>query len=327
MGWEVIDAWRAPRVYRIPGKLVLTGRNVLATRVYSYMTDGGLMGPVEEMRLGLAGDEDGRSLPLSGEWRFAIEHAFGLVPAPELPFGENNPNTPCILFENMIRWLTGFGIQGTIWYQGESNSAQAKEYRALFPLLIDDWRSVFERPEMPFLFVQLANHQSPQTEPVEESRWAALREAQLMTLSVPATAMAVAIDLGEAGNIHPRNKKDVGKRLALAALARVYGQTIPWSGPIYERYSVEGDRIRIHFLHADGGLISSDGKPLRTFAVAGNNGIFYEAEAHIDGSTILVRSEAVPAPVAARYAWANNPPANLGNGAGLPASPFRTDPD
>ncbi len=325
LGWETPDAWRTPREYRIPASLVKPGKNVIATRVYSYMTDGGLIGPSDVMGIAPADPGGDPPLRLHGNWRFTVEHNFGAVVLPPMPYGHNNPNTPCILFENMIRPLVSTAIRGVIWYQGESNAAKASDYRDLFPLMISDWRTAFGKPDLPFLFVQLANYNETQVEPVEISPWAELREAQLLALQVPNTAMAVAIDIGEANDVHPRNKYEVGRRLALAALERVYSRQGKSSGPLPAGHRVEGDAIRMHFFHAENGLKSSDGQPLRTFAIAGPDGRFVHAEATIDGASVLVRSKHVACPVAVRYAWAQNPPSNLINTEGLPASPFRTD--
>ena len=327
LGWEVADAWCTPRSYRIPGHLVRAGRNVIATRIYSYMTDGGLIGPSDAMALAPADAAGQPPILLTGTWRFAVEHNFGPVISPVAPYGQNNPNTPCILFDNMIRPLSSFGIRGVIWYQGESNADRARAYRDLFPLMIRDWRATFQKPGLPFLFVQLANYTAPQQEAVESSPWAELREAQLLTLQVPGTAMAVAIDIGEANDIHPRNKREVGRRLALAALSEVYGREVEGSGPMLAGHRVEGQAIRLLFSHAGSGLKSSDGQPLRTFAVAGPDGRFVLAEATIEGKTLLVRGDGVTCPAAVRYGWATNPACNLVNSVGLPASPFRTDSD
>lgn len=312
-GWEIEDAWCQPRAYRIPGTLVRAGRNVIATRVYSYMTDGGLIGPPEAMRVDVPGEA---AIPLAGVWRFKVEQNFGLQAAPEWPMGPGNPNTPHILFDNMIRLLAPAALRGVLWYQGESNAGAPEKYRALFPLMIRDWRRAFARPELPFYFVQLANHKAPQARPVE-SGWAELREAQMLALSEPGTGMAVAIDIGEAQDIHPKNKQEVGRRLALAVSGR--------TGPRYRSFGVEGDAVRLRFDSADGGLKTCDGKPLNAFAISGPDGKFQWAEARIDGETVVVRSGLVREPSAVRYAWADNPAANLCGSDGLPAAPFRTD--
>ena len=323
-GFEVANSWCTPRVYRIPGHAVKAAQNVIAVRIYSNITDGGLIGPAMEMRLSSADHPEQPAIPLAGPWRYQIEHNFGVVPFPPRPQGAGNPNTLSILYDNMIGPLAPAGLRGAIWYQGESNADNPGRYARLFPLMIRDWRRAFRNGAMPFFFVQLANYMAPPTEPVE-SGWAELREAQTMALREPGTGMAVAIDIGEEKDIHPRNKKDVGRRLAFAALAQVYGSPLTPSGPTYRSHRVEDGAIRVEFNHADGGLRARDGEPPQAFAIAGEDGKFQWAEAGIDGATVIVRSDRVPLPVSVRYAWANNPPANLYGSSGLPASPFRTD--
>ena len=237
--------------------------------------------------------------------------------------GPNSPHRPSVLYNGMIAPLVSYGIRGAIWYQGESNAGRAYQYRTLFPAMIQNWRSSWGQGAFPFFFVQLANFRQVKDNP-EESAWAELREAQLMTLSLPNTGMAVAIDIGEADDIHPRNKQDVGLRLALGAEAMVYDMDQPRSGPIYRSMAVEEDKIRLRFDHAYGGLKAKD-YVIKGFAIAGQDRKFVWAEAKIDGDDVLVWSKDVQQPVAVRYAWADNPICNLYNGADLPASPFRTD--
>jgi len=263
------------------------------------------------------------------EWERAAAQARAEgKPEPKKPDPPQEPRTnpwkPSGLFNAMIAPIVPYAIQGAIWYQGESNAGRAYEYRTLFPAMIQDWREAWAQGDFPFLFVQLANFMAAKPEP-GESAWAELREAQLMTLSLPKTGMAVAIDIGDANDIHPRNKQDVGKRLALNALAIAYGKKVVYSGPIYERMKREGNAIRLYFKHVDGGLTTLNGEPLKGFAIAGADRKFVCAEARIDGNTVVVSSPQVPEPVAVRYAWADNPVCNLYNRAGLPASPFRTD--
>lgn len=242
---------------------------------------------------------------------------------PRAPRGPNHPHRPSVLYNGMIAPLVPYGIRGAIWYQGESNAGRAYQYRALFPAMIQNWRSSWGQGAFPFFFVQLANFRQVKENP-EESAWAELREAQLMALSLPNTDMAVAIDIGEADDIHPKNKQDVGLRLALGAEAMVYGMDQPHSGPIYRSMTVEEGKIRLRFDHAYGGL-KAKGNMLKGFAIAGQDSKFVWAEAKIDGDDVLVWSKDVQQPVAVRYAWADNPICNLYNGADLPASPFRTD--
>jgi sialate O-acetylesterase len=249
-------------------------------------------------------------------------------PEPRKPRGPRGPGsswTPSGLFNAMIAPLTSYAIRGVIWYQGESNAQPYRsiEYRQLFPTMIHDWRRAWDQGPFPFLFVQLANYRERQSEPVE-SPWAEVQEAQRMTLALANTGMAVIIDIGEADDIHPRNKQDVGLRLSLAARGIAYGEDIVYSGPLYKGMIIEGNRIRVRFDHVGGGLKSRSGA-LRGFAVAGRDREFKWARAQIDGDTVVVSNPEVASPVAVRYAWQDNPEASLYNEEGLPASPFRTD--
>jgi len=242
---------------------------------------------------------------------------------PWAPVGPDHPNKPAGLYNGMIAPVVPYGIAGAIWYQGESNAGRAYEYRKLFPAMIADWRRNWGQGDFTFLFVQLANFMKIDPQPVE-CAWAELREAQLMTLMLPETGMAVTIDIGEANNIHPKNKQDVGNRLALAALAETYGLDVPYSGPIYDSMMVQDNKIRLSFKYANEGLTAKDGE-LKGFAIADQDMKFVWAKAVIDGSEVVVWSPKISRPVAVRYGWANNPQCNLYNTFGLPASPFRTD--
>lgn len=240
---------------------------------------------------------------------------------PEDP--RRSPHRPTGLYNAMISPLLPYAMRGAIWYQGESNAGRAYQYRKLFPAMINSWRKAWGQGDFPFLFVQLANFTPTFPEP-RESAWAELREAQTMTLSLPNTGMAVIIDIGEAGDIHPRNKQDVGKRLGLQAEKIVYGREVAASGPMYESMQIEEGKIRIKFKHADNGLSAKDGD-LKGFAIAGEDHKFVWANAVIEGDSVVVSAEGVAKPVEVRYAWDDNPVCNLYNGAGLPACPFRTD--
>jgi len=224
----------------------------------------------------------------------------------------------------MIAPITPFAIRGAIWYQGESNAGRAYQYRTLFPLMIRNWRNAWGEGDFPFYFVQLANWQPIKPDP-GESEWAELREAQTITLKEPQTGMAVIIDIGDTNDIHPRNKTDVGHRLALWALANTYGQKMEYSGPLFSSFSTEGDKVRVKFTHTAGGLKTSDGSAPKGFAIAGEDHKFVWADAQISGDSIVLSSKDVAKPVAVRYAWADNPVTNLYNKIDLPASPFRTD--
>ncbi|MEK7395556.1 MAG: sialate O-acetylesterase [Candidatus Poribacteria bacterium] len=237
---------------------------------------------------------------------------------------ETNPWMPSGLYNSMINPLIPFAIKGAIWYQGESNAGRAYQYRKLFPEMIKSWRKAWGKVNFPFLFVQLANFMPEKPEP-SDSAWAELREAQTITLSLPNTGMAVIIDVGEANNIHPKNKQDVGHRLALNALAMAYGRSMVFSGPLYQSMESVGDKIRIKFRYSQDGLMAKNNEPLKGFAIAGEDKKFVWANANIEGESVIVWSDKVTKPMAVRYAWADNPVCNLYNKSELPASPFRTD--
>ncbi len=235
-----------------------------------------------------------------------------------------NANMANRLYNAMIAPLVPYAMRGVIWYQGESNAFEAAAYRTLMPDLIRNWRTDWGQGDFPFLMVQLAPFTAADKEPVE-STWAELREAQLLTaMTTPRTGLAVITDVGDADDIHPPRKEPVGQRLALLARCMTYGHHIPCQGPIYAGYRVEGDRIVIRFTHTDGGLVAKDG-PLTGWAIAGPDGRFVWAQARISGDTVVVSHPDIRVPTAVRYGWSNNPVVNLYNGAGLPASPFRTD--
>ncbi|MBN1559974.1 9-O-acetylesterase [candidate division KSB1 bacterium] len=312
------DLYNAPREYTIPAGTLKAGANVIAIQVLDTGGGGGIWGDASQMWLK---SESGAVVQLSGEWKYNI--GVSLRDVPPRPPTPDNPNYPTVLYNAMLEPLMPFAIRGAIWYQGEGNAGRAYQYRELFPTMITSWRTNWGQGDFPFLFVQLANFRQVLDHPAE-SDWAELREAQTKTLSLPNTGMAVIIDIGEADNIHPGNKQQVGRRLALNALARVYGQDIVYSGPLYKSMRLEGDKIRLNFDHVDGGLLARGGD-LTGFAIAGQDSNFVWADAVIDGETIIVSSPNVANPLAVRYAWADNPICNLYNAEGLPASPFRTD--
>jgi len=262
------------------------------------------------------------------KWKQAAEKALsdGKKPPqrPGAPFGPGNPHSPAGLYNAMIAPLIPYGIQGAIWYQGESNAGRAYQYRTLFGGMIKNWRDDWGQGQFSFLFVQLANFMKVKPEP-DESAWAELREAQSMTLALPNTGMAVIIDIGDADNIHPKNKQDVGKRLALWPLAGIYGKKLVYSGPIYKSMKVDGNSIILSFDHVGGGLVAKGDGQLKGFSIAGKDRKFVWADAKIDGNTVVVSSDKVSEPAAVRYAWADNPVCNFYNKESLPASPFRTD--
>jgi sialate O-acetylesterase len=299
--------------YIIPANLVQRGENTIAVRI-AMLWGGGGLNPADDIYI-----TDGSSkISLGGKWVYKkdLETA--------LPKILNYQYYPTVLFNTMINPVIPYGIKGFIWYQGESNAGAAYDYRKLFPMLIADWRKRWQQGNLPFLFVQLANYMKTKPFP-SESEWAELREAQTLTLSLPNTGMACAIDIGEANDIHPKNKQEVGRRLALIANKMVYKQESIASGPTYQSSLKDGSRIRINFANTGTGLSTKDAREVTGFAIAGKDKQFYWAKAVIEGNEVVIYSDKVSEPVAVRYAWADNPECNLINSEGLPAIPFRTD--
>jgi sialate O-acetylesterase len=263
-------------------------------------------------------------------WKAACEKAKAenqpLPAQPRRPYppnGSESPNRPGNLYGGMIAPLVNYAIRGAIWYQGESNAGRAYMYRKLLPTMIGDWRKAWGQ-DFPFYIVQLANYMARKEQP-GESAWAELREAQTLTAKQPNNGMAVIIDVGEEKDIHPKDKQTVGHRLALIALAQTYGQQIPYSGPEYDKMEIRGNEIVLSFRHTDGGLAARGDAGLKGFIIAGEDKKWVWANARIEGDKVIVSAAEVAAPVAVRYAWADNPEATLYNGADLPAVPFRTD--
>jgi sialate O-acetylesterase len=235
-------------------------------------------------------------------------------------------HNPYVLWNGMVAGLVPYAIRGALWYQGESNGPSAKIYGTLMETLISDWRTQWKQGDFPFIYVQLANHQALSKDPVKEDPMVTVRDAQLHNLAIPNTAMVVAIDNADPadiGNIHPKNKQEIGKRLALAARGLTYGENITASGPLFMKMEVEGRKARLFFTQTGSGLMAAE-KPTG-FAIAGPDKKFVWADAVIEGNTIVVSSPEVLAPTYVRYGWAKNPPVNLYNKEGLPASPFKTD--
>jgi len=304
-----------PRTYTVPAGVLREGKNVLAVRVVDTGGAGGLSGAAESVRLRILG---GGNIPLAGAWKWSKGAA--LADLARRPSGfVPSPHAPSMLYNGMIAPIAGYGIRGFTWYQGESNRGEAYRYRSMFKAMIEDWRRVWQRGSLAFHFVQIA----PFRYGGDRGETGELREAQAMALSLPNTGMVVTMDIGDASDIHPRNKQEVGHRLALSALAVTYKKSNEFSGPVYKSMQVEGGAVRLTFDHA-AGMTPTD-KPLTCFTIAGEDKVFVPAEATIDGSTIVVRSAKVPAPAAVRFAWGDADQPNLKNGAGLPAGPFRTD--
>ncbi len=312
--------WDQPRDYAVPAGLLHEGDNLVAVRVTDTGGDGGLHGQAADLRL----DTAAGPRPLAGRWQARVESLQAMT--------EPGPNDlPSLLFNGMVSPFTPFAVRGVIWYQGETNAPRAARYGQAFPRLIEDWRAQWReqgrRGALPFYFVQLASY-GPRPPLPEGSAFAELREAQRQALRLPATGMAVSIDVGDANDIHPRDKRSVGERLARIALAETYGKALPYRGPTLRASRVlAGGRIELRFADVAGGLAARGGGTLLGFAVAGEDRRFVPAQAEITGrDRVRVWSEAVPQPVAVRYAWADTPlEANLVDGAGLPASPWRSD--
>lgn len=306
----------ARRSYTIPAGVLKAGINNITVRVEDIGGNGGIYGNANDMSI----HAEAGSISLAGDWKYKI----GVLKI-NSTLGPNS--FPTLLYNGMINPLVPYGIKGAIWYQGESNAGRAFQYRHLFPELIQDWRKQWNQGNFPFLFVQLANFMPADSLP-SESTWAELREAQSMTLSLLKTGMASAIDIGDAKDIHPKDKQTVGKRLALSALKIAYNQNVENLGPVYQDIKITGNKAEITFSHVAAGLMAKDKYGyVKGFTIAGADHKFVWAKATITGAnTVLVSSPEVPVPVAVRYGWANNPnDANLYNSEGLPTDPFRTD--
>jgi sialate O-acetylesterase len=261
---------------------------------------------------------------LAGPWQYRFETINQTVSALNL-----NPNEyPSLLYNAMLKPLIPYAIQGAIWYQGESNAGRAWQYRKAFPLMINDWRKRWNQGDFPFYFVQLASYDAGGSSDKKSGyQWAELREAQTLTLSLPNTGMAVTSDVGEVKDIHPRNKQDVGLRLALAALSKTYQKKVVGSGPMYQSMKAEGNKVTITFSNIGTGLMTKDKYGyLKGFEVAGADQKYCYAKAYIKGDKVIVYSDDVPAPIAVRFGWYDDlSDNNLFNKEGLPAVPFRTD--
>jgi sialate O-acetylesterase len=325
-----------PIRFLVPAGTLAAGKNAIALEIF---------GPAAETEL-----RTFRIGPINfpGEWKVIWQQILP-VPDKEKPLPPALPEgvQAASLFNGMVHPVIPYAITGAIWYQGESNADHAAQYHQAFPSMISDWRAHWQQGDFPFYFVQLANFTEKRTIAGEEDAWAELREAQSMALKLPSTGQAVIIDVGEARDLHPRDKKTVGQRLAAIALAKDYKKKIPFSGPVYAGMKIEGGKIRLNFDHVEGGLVAqplpetyvvrslanetaplqrnSPDSELEGFIVSGTDKKWFWADAKIDGDSVVVWSDKVPAPAAVRYAWGRNPTCNLYDNAGFPASPFRTD--
>jgi sialate O-acetylesterase len=327
------------RRYDVPANLVKAGEATLAVRIFNPAAPPSINGQPRGMMQGAWMAMDGVSLPTLDSTAIAAYPHLPLVPT-------NERSMPTSLFNAMIHPLVPYAIRGVIWMQGEANTGRAFQYRTVFPAMIQEWRRQWGEGDFPFYLCQLANWGARPAQPTE-SNIAELREAQSMALALPLTGEALTIDVGEADDVHFRDKQTVGLRLAAIALNQTYARAVPYSGPVYTSSERENGAIRIHFKFTDGGLSAhpvtatyklrstyADSIPLvrnsplsqlEGFQICASDRKWVWANAIISGDTVVVSSPEVPAPIAVRYGWANNPIVNLYNGAGFPADPFRTD--
>jgi sialate O-acetylesterase len=310
-----------PRVYFVRPGVLKPGRNVITIRVFKTKPDGGFLGKPEDLRLVLG---DHSTIPLAGQWKGKV--SVDARPPQPLPMAwENWPVMPSVLYQGMLEPVAPLSIAGAMWYQGEQNSPRGYQYRKILPVMIADWRKLFAQGDFPFYIVSLPAFKHRSAAPVDGDEWTELRESQaVVAATVPNTCLAVTIDTGDPDNIHAKDKQPVGERVAACALAKYYGKDVAYAGPTLKAVDRLPGSIRIHFDHADGGLVAK-GDKLGEFSVAGDDHKWCWADARIEGDTVVVSSASVPNPKEVRYAWQSNPVATLYNGAGLPAVPFRTD--
>ena len=304
------------RNYKIPASLVKTGKGIITVRAIDYGGEGGIHGDAGNLYL----EANGKKISLAGNWNYHTGVSMSNIPSrPVSPESTSWPTScyPTVLFNGMIHPLTTFPIKGTIWYQGENNVGQDEQYSVLFQAMITDWRKQWKQ-DFPFYFVQLANYLKPETvQP--DSKWAALRDAQSHSLHLPNTGMACIIDIGEAYDIHPKNKQEVARRLAQLSLAKTY-QKGTYEVPACIGYRISGRTLILEF---DQEVVAKQGDP-QGFILAGADGKYRPAKATIQGKKVILQSEEVEIPTAACYAWADNPVCNLYGKSGLPVVPFRT---
>jgi sialate O-acetylesterase len=307
------NQWDAKRIYQIPANLLKEGKNIIAVRIVDNSGGGGIYGESDDLQLTLGS----KVIPLEGKWKYRV-----IVVKTAL-----SPNSyPSLLYNAMVNPLVPYAIEGVLWYQGEANVWRANQYKKAFPLMISDWRAKFKQGDFPFYFVQLSTFDEFGGNSKKGSRWAELREAQSETLKLKNTGMAVTTDIGNAKDIHPTNKQDVGLRLAAIALDNVYGKKQIFSGPTYKSQEIKGNQIILTFDNIGEGLLTPNNDELKGFEIAGSDKVFHSAKAIIKDNKIIVSSTQVQNPVAVRYGWADDDTAiNLFNKEKFPASPFRTD--
>lgn len=307
------------RHYTVPANLVKAGRNVIVVRDFDTGGEGGLVGPADAMSLH---DNGNHAISLAGKWKYSI--GCSLVDMPSVPMSPESSSYPTSLYNAMVNPWLKYRFKGVIWYQGEANVGRADEYETLFQSMIFDWRKHFGDADMPFYFVQLANY-LPRLDVQPDSQWAALREAQSRALCLNNTGMVVNITLGEASDIHPKDKQEVARRLAALALAHTYGLDIVAEAPSYQSYCVDGNRVCISFNCSGYCEPFVQSQSIAGFTIAGPDRVFHKARAYTDGDTVIVYSPEVETPVAVRYGWADNPECTLHTVSGMDVAPFRTD--
>lgn len=312
---ETKSKWNEKRNYRIPAGVLKPGSNVIAVRVEDTGGGGGIHGDSDFVKITL----DGQFVSLAGQWSYRVESLSGNT-------GVGPNSYPTLLYNAMLKPLIPFTIKGVLWYQGESNAGRAYQYRKAFPLMINDWRKQWMQGDFPFYFVQLASFNADNGNSQVGSTWAELREAQTLALSLPNTGMVVTTDIGEPYDIHPRNKQDVGRRLAAVALHETYGKDIEDAGPVYQSMKIDGNKVIVSFTHAKGLMAKDKYGYVRGFEIAGVDQKFYYAKAFIENGQVVVYSDEVKKPEAVRFGWADDAgDNNLFNKEGFPAVPFRTD--
>ena len=325
---DVPNFWRIPRKYVVPADLVTSTRVTIVVQVPNTYGVGGMFGTPDDMSLAPVDDATATPISLAGTWKIRLGTLTDVIHQPQM-LDSGAPGVggsdPAAIYNGMIAPLEPFAIKGVIWYQGESNWLEPAVYAQLFPALVSGWRKAWGEGDFPFYFVQLAQIQARQRLPIELESWGDIRDAQAAALALPHTGMAVITDVGDPADIHPKDKQDVGKRLALIALAHDYGEKAEYTGPTFKSQAIRGDAVTIKFDHAED-LHAGPGE-LQGFAIAGSDKVFHYARATIKGSSVIVTAAdgQVPVPVAVRYNWGYNPVGTLTNRSGLPASQFRTD--
>lgn len=313
-GW----GYTTPRHYTVPGHLVKEGLNVITVKAIDNGGEGGITGDANSINV-QCGE---KTIPLAGEWKYNI--GVSLAELPQAPANPEGSGAPSSLFNGMVHPCLSYPIKGVIWYQGCNNVGHAEQYEPLFKALITDWRKQFGQADMPFYFVQLANYLE-RKDVQHDSQWAALREAQSKAQQLAHTGMVTNIDLGEAGDIHPKNKQEVARRLAALSLADTYGKKVPGQAPVYRDCTIEGSSVRVRFSLPSIGEKFCGNNDIKGFTLAGPDRKFYPAQAHTEGDEVVVSSPFVSVPVAVRYGWADNPECTLQTPTGLHVAPFRSD--